>query len=37
MLADMEAVKDGTVSINKSALLHGVPPNYFKRSPKRQG
>ena len=30
MLAAMEAVKDRTMSINKSALLHGVPPTTLK-------
>ena len=30
MVAAMEAVKDGTISINKSALLHGVPPATLK-------
>ena len=30
MLAAIEAVKDGTMSINKSALLHGVPPTTLK-------
>ena len=30
MLATMEAVKDETVSINKSALLHGVPLTTLK-------
>ena len=26
MIAAMDAVKDGTISINKTALLHGIPP-----------
>ena len=30
MVAAMEAVKEGTVSINKVALLHGVPPTTLK-------
>ena len=30
MVAAIEAVKDGTMSINKSALLHGVPPTTLK-------
>ena len=30
MVATMEAVKDGTISINKLALLHGVPPTTLK-------
>ena len=30
MVAAMEAVKEGTVSINKAALLHGVPPTTLK-------
>ena len=30
MVAAMEAAKDGTISINKVALLHGVPPTTLK-------
>ena len=30
MVAAMEADKDGTISINKSALLHGVLPTTLK-------
>ena len=30
MIAAMEALKDVTMSINESALLHGVPPTTLK-------
>ena len=30
MNAAMDAVKDGAISINKTALLHGVPPTTLK-------
>ena len=30
MIAAMDAIKDGTISINKAALLHRVPPTTLK-------